>query len=182
DHGDHVRNVSVPAETLRRWRLSRPGVSPRRDKNNDASECRNRQALGSCQRLCRLAKAMGRGTNIRMARAVQTARQGLGKSQSQGARVSASRLHQAHVEKAMQSRMVSPDRLLGGVITFSTVTGVSKPGPPRPRKSPLQDVRRTRTKKTKNAATPITPPAAPAPDPPLPPIMTGVGGASTSAN
>src|SRR5476651_2051527 len=69
-HGDHVRNVSVPAETLRRWRLSRPGVSPRRDKNNDASECRNRQALGSCQRLCRLAKAMGRGTNIRMARAV----------------------------------------------------------------------------------------------------------------
>jgi hypothetical protein len=43
---------------------------------------------------------------------VQTARQGLGKSQSQGARVSASRLHQAHVEKAMQSRMISPDRLL----------------------------------------------------------------------
>src|SRR5450756_1654030 len=49
--------------------------------------------------------------NIRMARAVQTARQGLGKSQSQGARVSASRLHQAHVEKAMQSRMISSDRL-----------------------------------------------------------------------
>jgi len=44
---------------------------------------------------------------------VQTARQGLGKSQSQGARVSASRLHQAHVEKAMQSRMIFPDRLLG---------------------------------------------------------------------
>jgi len=51
-----------------------------------------------------------------MARAVQTARQGLGKSQSQGARVSASRLHQAHVEKAMQSRMISPDRLLDFVL------------------------------------------------------------------
>jgi hypothetical protein len=36
----------------------------------------------------------------------------LGKSQSQGARVFASCLHQAHVEKAMQSRMISPDRLL----------------------------------------------------------------------
>ena len=34
-----------------------------------------------------------------------------GLSQSQGARVSASRLHQAHVEKAMQSRMISPGRL-----------------------------------------------------------------------
>ena len=59
-----------------------------------------------------LAKAMGGGTNIRMARPVQTARQGLGKSQSKGARVPASRLHQAHVEKTMQSRMISPDRLL----------------------------------------------------------------------
>jgi site-specific DNA recombinase len=51
------------------------------------------------------------GTNIRMARTVQTARKGLGKSQSKGARVPASRVHQAHVEKAMQSRMISPDRL-----------------------------------------------------------------------
>src|ERR1035437_9288440 len=65
---------------------------------------------------------MGRGTNIRMARAVQTARQGLGKSQSQGARVSASRLHQAHVEKAMQSRMVSPDRLLGEKIDYRPIS------------------------------------------------------------
>src|SRR5664279_839236 len=91
--------------------LSRPGVSPRHVENNGASECRNRQALGSRQRLCRLAEAMGRRTNIRMARALQTACEGLGKLQSQGARVSASRLHQAHVEKAMQSRMISPDRL-----------------------------------------------------------------------
>src|SRR5664279_2018121 len=55
---------------------------------------------------------MGRGTNIRMAWAVQTARKGLGKSKSKGARVPASRIHQAHVEKTMQSRMISPDRLL----------------------------------------------------------------------
>ena len=62
-------------------------------------------------RLCRLAKAMGRGTNLRMARPVQTARKGLGKSQSKGTRVPASRVHQAHVEKTMQSNLISPDRL-----------------------------------------------------------------------
>src|ERR1035437_4014537 len=56
---------------------------------------------------------MGCGTNIRMAWAVQTARKGLGKSKSKGARVPASRVHQAYVEKTMQSRMISPDRHLG---------------------------------------------------------------------
>src|SRR5665811_2567673 len=55
---------------------------------------------------------MGCGTNIRMAWAVQTARKGLGKSKSKGARVPASRVHQAYVEKTMQSRMISPDRHL----------------------------------------------------------------------
>jgi hypothetical protein len=35
----------------------------------------------------------------------------LGKSQSQGARISASRFNQAHAEKTMQSCMISPDRL-----------------------------------------------------------------------
>jgi hypothetical protein len=34
----------------------------------------------------------------------------LGKSKSKGARVPASRVHQAYVEKTMQSRMISPDR------------------------------------------------------------------------
>jgi transposase len=34
-----------------------------------------------------------------------------GKSQPQGARVPASRIHQAHLEKTMQSRMISPDSL-----------------------------------------------------------------------
>jgi hypothetical protein len=35
----------------------------------------------------------------------------LGESQSQGARISAPRFNQAHAEKTMQSRMISPDRL-----------------------------------------------------------------------
>src|SRR3954468_5939236 len=109
---DDVRPVSVPAETLCRWWLSRPGVPPRCEQYHGASECRDRQALGSRQRLCRAAKAMGGRTHIRMARALPTARQGLGKSQSKGARVPAPRLYQADVEKAMQSRMISPDRLL----------------------------------------------------------------------
>jgi hypothetical protein len=51
------------------------------------------------------------GTNIRIAWAVQTARQVLEKYQLHGARISASRHHLAHVEKAMQSRMISADRL-----------------------------------------------------------------------
>jgi len=36
----------------------------------------------------------------------------LGEPQSKGARILAPRLHQAHVEKAMQSNMIFPDRLL----------------------------------------------------------------------
>jgi uncharacterized protein (DUF4415 family) len=35
------------------------------------------------------------------------------RGQSQGARISASRFNQAHAEKTMQSRMISPDRLSG---------------------------------------------------------------------
>jgi hypothetical protein len=35
----------------------------------------------------------------------------LGESQSQGARISASRFNQAYAAKTMQSRMISPDRL-----------------------------------------------------------------------
>jgi hypothetical protein len=55
---------------------------------------------------------MGRRTNVRMARTVQASRQRLGESQSQGARISAPRLNQAHAEKTMQSSMITPDRLL----------------------------------------------------------------------
>jgi hypothetical protein len=63
--------------------------------------------------ICRPPEAVGRRTNVRMARAVQASRRRLGESQSQGARISAPRFNQAHAEKAMQSRMISPDRLSG---------------------------------------------------------------------
>ena len=53
-----------------------------------------------------------RRANFRLAGTMPKAREGLEKSQQQGARFPASRLHQAHVEKAMQSRVNSPDRLL----------------------------------------------------------------------
>ena len=52
-----------------------------------------------------------RRTNFRLARPMPKARQGLGKSQPQGARFPAPRLHPTHAEKAMQSRINSPDRL-----------------------------------------------------------------------
>ena len=58
-----------------------------------------------------LPKLVGRRTNVRMARAVQASRQRLGESQPQGARISAPRFNQAHAEKTMQSRMISPDKL-----------------------------------------------------------------------
>src|SRR6476469_6416681 len=90
----------------------KPAVSPRRGKNNGASECGDCQAFRSRKRICRPPEAVGRRTNVRMARAVQASRQRLGESQSQGARISAPRFNQAHAEKTMQSRMISPDRLL----------------------------------------------------------------------
>ena len=71
----------------------------------------DRQAFRSRKRICRPPEAVGRRTNLRMARAVQASRQRLGESQSQGARISAPRFNQAHAEKTMQSRMISPDRL-----------------------------------------------------------------------
>jgi len=52
-HGDHVRHVSVPDETLRRWRLSRPAVSPRRGKIMVLDECGDRQAFRLRKRICR---------------------------------------------------------------------------------------------------------------------------------
>ena len=59
------------------WNWSRLNCKPPPDESAQAIRtpavfaggyCRNRQALGSDQWLCRPAKAMGRGTNIRMAR------------------------------------------------------------------------------------------------------------------
>ena len=47
-----------------------------------------------------------------MAWTMQAPGQGLGKSQSPRPRIPASRLDQAYAEKALQSNMIFPDRLL----------------------------------------------------------------------
>ncbi len=88
-----------------------PAVSRRPQENHGSSQRRDRQALRSSQGLRRPAEAMGRRANFRLARTMPKAREGLAKSQPQGARFAAPRLHQAYVEKAMQSRVNSPDRL-----------------------------------------------------------------------
>ena len=56
-------------------------------------------------------ETLGRRKNLRMARALQTTHKGLGKSRCEGRSSPASRVHKAHVEKAMQSRVISPDNL-----------------------------------------------------------------------
>ena len=72
---------------------------------------------------------MGRRAHLRMAWTMQAFGQGLGKSQSPRPRILASRVDQAHAEKAMQSNMIFPDRLSGSaepeaiggcVISFSS--------------------------------------------------------------
>lgn len=72
---------------------------------------RDCEALRSGQRLRGSATKMGRRTHARMARQMPAARQGLGKSEPEGAHIPAPRIHQVHVEKAMQSRMMFADRL-----------------------------------------------------------------------
>jgi hypothetical protein len=65
------------------------------------------------------------------------------------------------------------------------VIGVVNPGPPRPRKSPLHEVRRTRSYVTKSATKPMKPPATAAPAPALAPPANGTGtgtGAGARAN
>jgi hypothetical protein len=71
---------------------------------------RDRQAIGPSQRVRHSAKALDRRTHPRLARPLPQTGQGLG-IQSQGARLPAPRLHPSHAAKAMQSRMMFPDRL-----------------------------------------------------------------------
>src|SRR6478736_7843242 len=89
-------------------------------KNNGASKCRNRQAIRSREGLHRLAQAMGRRAHVRVAWTMQAPGQGLGKSQPPGPRIPTSRVDQVHAEKAMQSNMIFPDRLLGLRIAFTS--------------------------------------------------------------
>ena len=64
------------------------------------------------QGLRRAAQTMDRRANLRLARTMPTARQGLGVPQSQGARLPQARFYPPHAAKAMQSKMMFPDRLL----------------------------------------------------------------------
>ena len=108
-HGDHVRHVSVPDKTLRRWRLSRPVVSPRRGKNIGAANFELIK-FRSHKRICRPPEALGGRTNVRMARPVQASRQRLGESQPKGTRISAPRFNPPHAQKTMQSRTIFPEK------------------------------------------------------------------------
>ena len=85
--------------------------SRRAEENPLARERRDRQAIRSGKTLRRLAQTLDRRAHLRLARTMPQARQGLGVPQSQSARVPQARLHPPHVEKAMQSNMMFPDRL-----------------------------------------------------------------------
>jgi site-specific DNA recombinase len=69
--------------------------------------CRATEAQASWQH-----RTGGSRAHVCLARPVPEASQGLGEPQPQGARLSAPRVHPPHAEKALQSRMMFPDRLL----------------------------------------------------------------------
>ena len=62
--------------------------------------------------ICDRDRIYGTIVTRRLAWQMPAARHGLGKSEPEGARIPAPRIHQANVEKAMQSRMMFSDRLL----------------------------------------------------------------------
>ncbi len=103
--------LAISAEALRRWRLSRPGVSRRSEENIGAPERRNRQTFGSGRGARRPAETMAGRTDLHMAWPMQTTGRESGKSQSKGARISAPRIHQAHARNTVRSRLMFPDRL-----------------------------------------------------------------------
>ncbi len=82
-----VRGVSVPAEALRGWRLSGAGVPQGGRSGDRGRQRRDRQTIGSGERLRRPATALGRREDIRLARPLSPAREGLGMPLTQGARL-----------------------------------------------------------------------------------------------
>src|ERR1019366_9644791 len=95
---------------LRRRRLSRAGVSGGDEAHHGAGQRRNRQALGLRQRVRRLAKALARRENFRMAQPLSPIGERLGVSRSKSPRIPATRLNPAHAAKAMHSNMMFADR------------------------------------------------------------------------
>src|SRR5262245_19041116 len=79
---------------------------------SQARERRDRQALRSSPALRRAPKTLARRADLRQARAMPKAGQALGMSQPQSARFPQARFYSPHASKAMQSKMMFPDRLL----------------------------------------------------------------------
>ena len=79
--------------------------------HSQARERRDRQTLRSSSTLRRLAQTMDRRANLRLARTMPKARQGLGVPQSQGARLPQARFYPPHDAKTMQFQMMFPGKL-----------------------------------------------------------------------
>src|SRR5512132_4338914 len=108
--GHAVRHLSLPSEALCRWRISGRRLSRGAAHRSEPREPRDRQALRSSAALRRLAQTLDRRADLRLARTMPKARQGLGMPQSQSTRLPQARLHPSHAAKTMQSKVMFPDR------------------------------------------------------------------------
>src|SRR5262245_39449910 len=106
-------SISFSPETLRRWWISGRRLPKCIADYSQARERRDRQALRSSPALRRAPKTLARRADLRLARAMPKAGQGLGMSQPQSARFPQARFYSPHASKAMQSKMMFPDRLSG---------------------------------------------------------------------
>ena len=84
------------------------------------STLKSRQTFRSGQRIRGLAQTLDHRALHRLAQSLPKARQGLGKPQPKGTRVLAPRLNPPHAQKALQSGLKSPDRLLGSKLSVRT--------------------------------------------------------------
>jgi len=101
----------VMAIVLCRRRLPRARIPQVCQSCAVTGEGGDRQALGPGEGVRRLAQTLGGGANARVAEPLPSARQGLGKPQSQGAGISADGIHSPHGQEAMPRLAMFPDRL-----------------------------------------------------------------------
>src|SRR5262249_44297793 len=111
-YGHAVRPLSFSPEALCRWWISGRRLPKCIADYSQARERRDRQALRSSPALRRAPKTLARRADLRLARAMPKAGQGLGMSQPQSARFPQARFYSPHASKVMQSKMMFPDRLL----------------------------------------------------------------------
>ena len=102
--GHAVRPLSFSPQSLRRWRISGCRLPRRTADYSQARERRDRQALRSSPALRRPAQTLARRANLRLARAMPKAGQGLGMSQPQGARLPQARFHSPQLRKLCNPR------------------------------------------------------------------------------